>query len=302
MKTPKKNCRTIDVVVIAVIIAVAIGVALLINMLLSHDIAVIPTIFSKSEWFGFWTTYSTGVFAVIIGYLSITAANRNSNRAIWQQNGIIVKQESDGVYREIVNEVREHNKLFNIIRLTSSILSYDEKDIVKARTAAYETKAKIHEMSLNWSVIKTLYLSGEFVAPIVSKYDSKFSSLLEELDRFAKSELDLLNALDSTIKIEHPICILKQLIQVNESKHNRTEEDARLLQQYKTELEEKLAEEARAHGEIKKHVEIIRLKIHELQSKQDDFFRESMIFISELNRFTFVSTGSFTENCAQKSN
>lgn len=92
--------------------------ALLINELLSSNCELISSDFSKKEWFSFWTTYTTGILAVIIGYLTIVHANNNSKQAIMQQTGIIIRNRNDMILKEIVSEIKLHNSLFNIVRFT----------------------------------------------------------------------------------------------------------------------------------------------------------------------------------------
>ena len=82
-------------------------IALLINFLLSID-GFIASDFSRHEWFSFWTTYTTGVFALIVGYLAISYGNRNSERALQQQNILLLRQESDKIKAEYTHRITMH--------------------------------------------------------------------------------------------------------------------------------------------------------------------------------------------------
>ncbi|MCQ2220458.1 MAG: hypothetical protein MJZ12_03640, partial [Prevotella sp.] len=95
-----------DYKVIALILVGTMIIALLINFLLSID-GFIASDFSRHEWFSFWTTYTTGVFALIVGYLAISYGNRNSERALQQQNILLLRQESDKIKEEILEEIKE---------------------------------------------------------------------------------------------------------------------------------------------------------------------------------------------------
>lgn len=113
-----------DYLVIVGILLGTLSIAFLINWLLSID-GFIPSSFSKNEWFGFWTTYSTGVFALIVGYLAISFGNKNSERALQQQNRLLVRQYSDKIKEEIAGEIKAHNRLFNVFDHSVTFVAMD---------------------------------------------------------------------------------------------------------------------------------------------------------------------------------
>lgn len=98
----------------------------MINKLLSIENGFISSVFSKNEWFVFWTTYITGVFAVLVGFGAILASNKNSELAILQQTKLMQKQEVDRIVSEIINEVKSQISLFNVPDLCYSIEVFDE--------------------------------------------------------------------------------------------------------------------------------------------------------------------------------
>mgnify|MGYP005910300677 FL=1 len=81
--------------IIALLIAIGgIAIAYIINVALTYG-NLIPTVLSNDTWLSFWGGYCGGVFALIVGYLAIRHSNRNSERAIYQQNELLKKQHKD---------------------------------------------------------------------------------------------------------------------------------------------------------------------------------------------------------------
>lgn len=56
------------------IIVSGITIAFIINMLLTYG-NIIKTNLSNDSWLNFWGSYSSGIFAVVVGYLAIIYSN-----------------------------------------------------------------------------------------------------------------------------------------------------------------------------------------------------------------------------------
>lgn len=97
-------------------------IAYLLNVIFSAD-GFIPSSFSKSEWFSFWTTYLTGIFALIIGYLAISFANKNSEKALNQQTFLLLKQENDQIKTEIREVIKAQYEIFNVLKHCSTFVT-----------------------------------------------------------------------------------------------------------------------------------------------------------------------------------
>lgn len=55
---------------------------------------VIKTNLSNDSWLNFWRSHSSGIFAVVVGYLAIIYSNRNSEKAIMQQDKLLIHQQN----------------------------------------------------------------------------------------------------------------------------------------------------------------------------------------------------------------
>ena len=70
-----------DLYVVLGIIISGIAIAFIINTMLTYG-NVIKTNLSNYSWLNFLGSYSSGIFAVVVGYLAIIYSNRNSEKAI----------------------------------------------------------------------------------------------------------------------------------------------------------------------------------------------------------------------------
>ena len=70
-----------DLYVVLGIIISGIAIAFIINTMLTYG-NVIKTYLSNDSWLNFLGSYSSGIFAVVVGYLAIIYSNRNSEKAI----------------------------------------------------------------------------------------------------------------------------------------------------------------------------------------------------------------------------
>ena len=75
------------------IIVSGITIAFIINMLLTYG-NIIKTNLSNDSWLNFWGSYSSGIFAVVVGYLAIIYSNRNNEKAIQQQEKLLIRQQN----------------------------------------------------------------------------------------------------------------------------------------------------------------------------------------------------------------
>ena len=82
-----------DLYVVLGIIISGIAIAFIINTLLAYG-NVIKTNLSNDSWLNFGGSYSSGIFAVVVGYLAIIYSNRNSEKAILQQEKLLIRQQN----------------------------------------------------------------------------------------------------------------------------------------------------------------------------------------------------------------
>lgn len=285
-----------EILYIFSIIIGAIIIAFVINRLLSSDWSLVSTDFTKSEWLSFWASYTTGVFAVIIGYLTITFANKNNLRAIEQQTAILIRQKSDEVYKEIKEEINKHINLFNVVRFASTTLEANGSDLSGTKGKVMEKKSLIAERNTSWALLKSLYLSSEYVSPITGEYDKVWTVASDKLEAYANLELELFRAIeDEDIALKLIENLDKLLVRLNELKATQGPFVQILSQisEYEKQKEVNVQKKFEANQRMKELIPQLQQSIEELVSMRDDVFAASVKFLAKLSGFSFVDITQF---------
>lgn len=289
----------IDWVVIILIIIGALLIALIINLIFLADWHLIPTSFSNKDWFGFWSSYITSIFAIIACYYTIKSANKNSKEAIMQQNEILIHNKSDEVHKEITEEVKLHVSLFNIVGFTSTLLNVDEDDLPRMREEVLKKKSSIAERQIHWDFLKSLYLNTKYVFPIAEEYNQVWTNAANKLAEYARTELELFSAIENAKVAEKTICILDQLLERLNNKliGNQTDQETiNLISQYERQKLENMQKQYEANIKYKDVVLQLQKSISDLGVSQDEVFNASVKFLGKLGDFTFVKKLSNDKN------
>lgn len=275
---------------IAYIIIGALMFALIINVFLSVNWEIIPSRFTKEEWFSFWASYATSVVAIIVGYYTIVSANRNSQKAIMQQNVILVRQKSDVIYKEIADEIKRHISLFNIVNFTSTILYMNEDDLSRSKEKVVEKKASIEERRLQWGLLRNMYLCSNSIWPITEEYDKIFREAVDKLVNYAKLELSIYNVIDDIKQSENIASLLNQLIDRTKERYAADSDNAPdvLLSKYEQQREENLQRQYELNNRYKDVVAQIREEVNSLTVSQEAVMDSSAKFLSQLSNYVFV--------------
>lgn len=274
-------------IVIAIII-ISLLIALVINMLFLADWQLIPTSFSNSEWFSFWSSYITGVFAVIACYYTIQSANKNSKDAIMQQNAILIRQRSDEIYKEITEEVKLQVRLFNFVDFTSILLNVDEDNLPRMKDEVLKKKSSIAERKIHWALLKNLYLNSESVTSLAEEYDLALNSATDKLAEYAKMELDMFFAIEDIKVAEKTIVILDSLLdKLNDklSDNSNNQETIDLIAQYEKQKSENMQKQYEANKKYKDLVSLLHKSVSGLSASQDVLFNASVKFLRKLGDY-----------------
>ena len=123
-----KAMKKRDWVIIGCIIVGGIVIACLINWSLTYG-SWIKTNLSIDSRLSFWGSYCGGIFAAIVGYLAIIYSNRNSEKAIHQQ-------EKQLIHQRIVKKLDEYNdclknnlELLNIVDIMGITVGIDYQNL-----------------------------------------------------------------------------------------------------------------------------------------------------------------------------
>ena len=283
----KKDCCVIFCILIT-----SLALPVLLNWLLSID-GFIPSIFSKRDWFGFWTTYSTGVFALIIGYLAISFGNKNSEKAIMQQTQVFLRQESEKIKSEIANEIKSHNRLNNIFKHSSTFVAMDYDDIPGMTAKVMENRSLLRERLTSWGFVKQLYLSSPNLKNLVSEYDSCWSETAELLDKYLVLQMELLKKNQEIEEAAKRKGISDELLRLLTQKRRASNnQDCNEIEEEINRVSTSIDELQAKHDMYRKDLSELIQQVIPLQDaivqSQDTLFSASLRFLTQLNEFTFL--------------
>lgn len=291
MKNKSLHLTTRDCLVLLGIVIVAFLVAYAINFLLSSNIEIIPSRFTNQEWLIFWSTYLTGIFALIVGYVALSHSNRYNEAAIKQHTYTIIRQESNRILEEITEEIKNQNTLFNIIDVTAALGTNDYNNIPEMKARLIASRSRLYERQIQWGLLKNLYLNADSVAVITKNYTDCWEETVLLFEDFIKLQIRLFDRIkenDNTLSIQKlQEEVLASLVSKQKSS---TSDDIFLMNEIERsrldiERTQTLIESGKL--ELEQIIEVIKEKIPVLISRQEIMFNASVVYLNKLHQFTF---------------
>lgn len=141
-----------DLYVVLGIIISGIAIAFIINMLLTYG-NVIKTNLSNDSWLNFWGSYSSGIFAVVVGYLAIIYSNRNNEKAILQQEKLLIRQQNIKKLDEYNNCLKNNLALLNIVDVMGITVGIDHQNLSLSKLAICQMKGLIYTTDLQYRYV-----------------------------------------------------------------------------------------------------------------------------------------------------
>lgn len=277
-----------DWYVIVGIIVVTSITALLLNLLLSTN-GFIPTIFENSQWLSFWATYLTGIFALIIGYLAISFANKNSEKALQQQTEVLRQQESGRIKGEILCRIKKQNELFNVLEYCSSIYCCDQRDNSELLQRLIDDRARLHKECNTWCLFVPLYLQSPKLADWVGEYQRCWGESTDILDEFLELQIQFLQK----VKVQDRAILSKGLYdqiipKINHGSNTQSEATSFDINKYKKEHQEQKELEDETRDEIIKIIAQMSVVLNSLLKAQDNLEHASVLFLQRINLIDFT--------------
>lgn len=134
------------------IIVSGITIAFIINMLLTYG-NIIKTNLSNDSWLNFWGSYSSGIFAVVVGYLAIIYSNRNNEKAIQQQEKLLIRQQNIKKLDEYNNCLKNNLALLNIVDVMGITVGIDHQNLSLSQSAICQMKGRIYTIDLQYRYV-----------------------------------------------------------------------------------------------------------------------------------------------------
>lgn len=126
--------------------------AFIINTMLTYG-NVIKTSLSNDSWLNFWGSYSSGIFAVVVGYLAIIYSNRNSEKAIMQQDKLLIHQQNIKKLDEYNNCLKNNLALLNIVDVMGITVDLDHQNISLSKSEICQMKGRIYATDLQYRYV-----------------------------------------------------------------------------------------------------------------------------------------------------
>ena len=134
------------------IIISGIAIAFIINTLLAYG-NVIKTNLSNDSWLNFGGSYSSGIFAVVVGYLAIIYSNRNSEKAILQQEKLLIRQQNIKKLDDYNNCLKNNLALLNIVDVMGITVGLDHQNISLSKSEICQIKGRIYATDLQYRYV-----------------------------------------------------------------------------------------------------------------------------------------------------
>ncbi len=141
-----------DLYVVLGIIISGIAIAFIINTMLTYG-NVIKTNLSNDSWLNFLGSYSSGIFAVVVGYLAIIYSNRNSEKAIMQQDKLLIHQQNIKKLDEYNNCLKNNLALLNIVDVMGITVGLDHQNISLSKSEICQMKGRIYATDLQYRYV-----------------------------------------------------------------------------------------------------------------------------------------------------
>lgn len=141
-----------DLYIVLGIVFSGIAIAFIINMLLTYG-NVIKTNLSNDSWLNFWGSYSSGILAVVVGYLAIIYSNRNNEKAIQQQEKLLIHQQNIKKLDEYNECLKKNLDLLNIVDVMGITVGIDHKNLSLSKSAICQMKGRIYATDLQYRYV-----------------------------------------------------------------------------------------------------------------------------------------------------
>ena len=121
-------------------------------MLLTYG-NIIKTNLSNDSWLNFGGSYSSGIFAVVVGYLAIIYSNRNNDKAILQQEKLLIRQQNVKKLDEYNNCLKNNLALLNIVDVMGITIGIDHQNLSLSKSAICQMKGRIYTTDLQYRYV-----------------------------------------------------------------------------------------------------------------------------------------------------
>lgn len=231
-----------------------------------------------------WIQLCSGLGAVVVALLAIIHGNKNSRKALEQQNRIIQYQHNERRLDEYNGCLRDNLELLNFVDVVGPMVYMSHADYSQTKREICSRKSKIYSYDLRY---KYLFSNGDLDKTILQKeYELNWDQATKILSVLLDKMLDYVNYLSQNAAENE---ILKNNNRQIEIYTRMMELDMNNLSQYSLEIErlrneqiELSLRQSKFKDTVDKFTEDIQVLINELRNQSVVLFQLSQQLMKEL--------------------
>ena len=231
-----------------------------------------------------WIQLVSGLGAVVVALLAIIHGNKNSRKALLQQNRIIQYQHNERRLDEYNGCLRDNLELLNFVDVVGSMVYMSHADYSQTKREICSRKSKIYSYDLRF---KYLFSNGGLGKTcLLKEYEASWDEATKTLSVLLDKMLDYVNYL-SQYAAENEI--MKNKNQQIEIYSRMIELDMNNSSQYSLEIESLRSElielslrQSKFKDTVDKFTEDIQVLINELRNQSVVLFQLSQQLMKEL--------------------
>ena len=231
-----------------------------------------------------WIQLVSGLGAVVVALLAIIHGNKNSRKALEQQNGIIQYQHNEKRLDEYNACLRDNLELLNFVDLVGPMVYMSHADYSQTKREICSRKSKIYSYDLRF---KYLFSNGGLGKTcLLKEYEASWDEATKTLSVLLDKMLDYVNYLSQYAAENEIMKNLNQQIEIYsrmiELDMNNSSQYSLEIESLRTELIELSLHQSKFKDTVDKFTEDIQVLINELRNQSVVLFQLSQQLMKEL--------------------
>ena len=245
------------------------------NILLSYCLNISPET---------WIQLVSGLGAVVVALLAIIHGNKNSRKALLQQNRIIQYQHNERRLDEYNGCLRDNLELLNFVDVVGPMVYMSHADYSQTKREICSRKSKIYSYDLRF---KYLFSNGDLDKTNLQKeYEASWDQATKTMSELLDKMLDYVNYLSQYASETEILKIKNQQIKIYlrmiEMDMNNSSQYSLEIESLRNELIELSLRQSKFKDTVDKFTEDIHVLINELRNQSVVLFQLSQQLMKEL--------------------
>lgn len=231
-----------------------------------------------------WIQLVSGLGAVVVALLAIIHGNKNSRKALLQQNRIIQYQHNERRLDEYNGCLRDNLELLNFVDVVGPMVYMSHEDYSQTKREICSRKSKIYSCDLRF---KYLFSNEDLDKTNLQKgYEACWDQATKTLSKLLDKMLDYVNYLSQYASETEILKIKNQQIEIYsrmmELDMNNSSQYSLEVERLRNELIELSLHQSKFKDTVDKFTEDIQVLINELRNQSVVLFQLSQQVMKEL--------------------